>query len=285
MTPPRLPSWFVPTLLLLACSSLPAPGVRAEDDDDPVEIQKINWQPISREDFDLSLFRSQGTSVARNARNRLETQLVRHVDEIARRCDASAPQRKKLQLAGTGDITRYFDRVEALWEEMQKPPRDAEANQQRNVRLQELRLELLAGLSGQGSLFEKAVQRTLTGDQWARYEQDRLERRAVSYRARIDVVIAAWDSVVPLRAEQRRRLSELLAAETRPPRWFGELDVPVVLVQAARIPEARFREILDDEQWRLIHKLVLKGEPMRLFLERVNLLEPDALRERGDSRK
>ena len=45
------------------------------------------------------------------ARFRLETILAARVDKIARQCGLTEVQKKKLLLAGRGDIKRFFDRV------------------------------------------------------------------------------------------------------------------------------------------------------------------------------
>jgi hypothetical protein len=68
-------------------------------------------------------------------------------------------QLKKLRLAGTGDIKRYLDRVEAARVEFEAVRQDYNAGREALVRLEPLSTEYTSGPFGPGSLFEKALRK------------------------------------------------------------------------------------------------------------------------------
>src|SRR5207248_1715960 len=106
------------------------------------------------------------------------------------------------------------------------------------------------------SLFCKAVHRTLSDEQTARYEKALDERRVFRYRASVGWVVVMLGSNLGWNDEQRQRFEKILLEETRPPKKFAPADYYVVLYQAARLPEVKFKPIFDDLQWRLLsHQL------------------------------
>src|SRR5262245_26412066 len=62
--------------------------------------------------FDRSLF-GEGKAIEA-ARSRLETTLRKKIDSVDRTCGLGEVQKKKLQLAGRGDLKRFFEQAEAL---------------------------------------------------------------------------------------------------------------------------------------------------------------------------
>src|SRR5262245_20658009 len=73
----------------------------------------VQAAPVMSEDnFNQLLFRNQGNPEA--ARKRLEVVLALRADAVDRVCSLSDVQKKKLKLAGRGDIKRFFDQIEDL---------------------------------------------------------------------------------------------------------------------------------------------------------------------------
>ena len=70
-------------------------------------------RPSSIRSRSISGFSAGG--VARlGARTRLDANLALRIDDLDRACAVTELQKKKLKLAGLGDIKRYYDRVEDL---------------------------------------------------------------------------------------------------------------------------------------------------------------------------
>lgn len=265
----------VVSVLLFVCFALTVLDLPAGERKELELEWRRHLAKLTKDEFDATLVGDSVAGASNLVRKKLETQLTQAVEWVARSCDASDAQQKKLHLAGLGDIERFFDRMDVLWKELRQDAADPDEFDERVAGIRRVEGEMNAGLFGPDSLFEKAIRRTLNNEQWARYEQARLERRAAGYRARVVLVVAQWDKIVPLRAEQRRRLSDLLAAETHPPRWYGTYDFPAIMVQAARIPDGRYQAILDDEQLPLIRKLLTKSQVYEGMLQRIGVLEPN----------
>src|SRR5438477_5906783 len=64
--------------------------------------------------FDQWVFGNMGQGNAGVARNKLDSLLALHVDDLERACGLTPAQKKKFVLAGRGDIKRFFDRVEEM---------------------------------------------------------------------------------------------------------------------------------------------------------------------------
>ncbi len=112
---------------------------------------------------------------AAGTRTKLDSALALKIDELERLCGLTESQKKKLLLAGRGDIKRFFDRVEEL-------KRKFVANQNgmnQNIwqDLQPLQGELNTGLFDEESLYAKMIKRILSSDQAVHYERQLHERR------------------------------------------------------------------------------------------------------------
>jgi hypothetical protein len=203
---------------------------------------------VGREqDFDRWVFSLvRGTDAARV---RLETILATRVEKIARRSALTEVQKKKLLLAGRGDIKRLFDRVDEMKANLKG---DAEDQKKLMGFLEEMRLQRIdarGDVFGEGSIFAKALKTTLTSVQSAQYEKATRDGALARHRATIRWVVATFDTVLELNAVQHGQLETLLVEQTRPPRYFGEYDYYGVLFQASKLPETRFKSILSDRQW------------------------------------
>ena len=75
----------------------------------PVQVVR---QPSSIRTRSISGFSAGGEG--RAARARLDANLGLRIDDLDRACSITEVQKKKLKLAGLGDIKRYYDRVEDL---------------------------------------------------------------------------------------------------------------------------------------------------------------------------
>jgi len=177
--------------------------------------------------------------------------LTLRIDDIDRSCGLTESQKKKLHLAGRGDITRFFDRVS---EPSYGPAPTA----------------LDAGVLGEGSIFSKAIKKTLNEEQLATYEKTLEEKRAFRYRADVELAVAALANSLGMSALGRQRFVKLLLEETRPPKFFGSAENQVVMLQAAKLPEAKVRPIFDEAQWRVLSRSFARAIQMEQVLLRVN---------------
>jgi hypothetical protein len=223
----------------------------AAQDRDPAdnEPEKQGHAALSREQIDrLCAFAS--NNGAASSRARLESSLALQIDQIERVCGITEGQRKKLLLAGRGDIKRFFDLAnESKRRLIQAGDRQEEVARIRQV-LQGMQVSLQRGIFDDRSLFVKTRKQALGEEQNARLEATLDESRRFHHQAKVDVVVDLFDECLGLRDEQRQRLTKLLLAETRLPRrgLSAEDEIAILLLQTARVPEDRFRPILEESQ-------------------------------------
>ena len=98
--------------------------------------------------FDQWVFGNMGVANAAAARNQLDSLLTLHVEDLERTCGLTPVQKKKLLLAGRGDIKRFFDRVEER-KKFTKNRNDQNQFQQIWQEIQPLRNSFNAGFFGE----------------------------------------------------------------------------------------------------------------------------------------
>jgi hypothetical protein len=187
----------------------------------------------------------------------LESLLMARLDYLDRICALTAQERKKLALAGRGDIKRFFDRVAELRRRLPLGQHGAETARRFRLDCQQVLDSYGEQLFDERSIFSKAIPKTLTVEQFALYQKSRHAAALLELRARIDLVIQSLDIVVGLNDEQRQGMTRLLCEATRslprsPAATAADDDFAPVLAQAARIPDANLRPICDGTQWRAL---------------------------------
>jgi hypothetical protein len=235
-----------------------------------VEKMAPGW--ANADQFDQWVFNRQGG--AASARSRLETMLALHIDELNRACGLSPAQVRKLQLAGRGDVKRFFDRVEEAKRRFLVSPNNPNNNIWNEIN--PLQTAINVGLFGEDSIFAKTIKTTLSAEQSARYADIQRQRTLLRYRTTIDWWVVQVDKALGLSDQQRRQLAALLVSEGRPPRRFGQGDFWYIMLQAARLPEAKLKSILDDVQWRLIRNQLNQARAMEQWLRQSGVLPDDS---------
>lgn len=104
------------------------------------------------------------------ARAELERTLQQRLAVIRERAGLTDVQLLKLELAGRGDVSRFFDDCDAALNELVTGPPSPEMLRLIRDRCQVLRSRMLQGLHGEGSLFAKSFQTLLTDEQRRRWE-------------------------------------------------------------------------------------------------------------------
>lgn len=105
---------FAMVLLVIAADLRPGNGCWCRAYDLVRNVQQLRAVAQIDTGFNDLVFGGQGPDAEKCARNRLEQALTRKIAELDAVCTLTAEQKKKLELAGTGDIARIFDRVEEL---------------------------------------------------------------------------------------------------------------------------------------------------------------------------
>ena len=231
-------------------------------------VRAVQFSP---EQVDQWVFNRWGGSAA--TRDRLSADLALRIDDLDRACAITPIQKKKLMLAGQGDIKRYFDRVDDLKQKYTGDGSGKSANANTIWQdMQPLQIELLGGLFGADSIFAKTIRSTLDADQARHYQELLQERAAERATATIEWFVVHIDKALGLSELQRRRLVELLVSEAPPPQRFGQADFWYLMYQMTRLPEARIKAILDEPQWRLLSRQFMQARGMEPWLKSNGLI-------------
>jgi hypothetical protein len=266
------------TLLAIVAAGTSA---RAQDDDDEEEDAQqqalvVNNFLMNDAQFDQWVFGNMGVANAATARTKLDSLLTLHVDDMDRTCKLTPVQKKKLLLAGHGDMKRFFDRIEDIRKKFSKNRNDQNQFAQVWQEIQPLRNSFNSGFFDAGdSIFAKAIKATLKPEQSDKHEEVVRERLLYRYWARVDLAMELLNNEVGFTDDQRRHLVKLLHEETRPPRRLGEQDYYVVLYQLSRIPENRIKPVFEDFQWRSLKRQLDQGRGMEFFLKQNGFVAGD----------
>jgi hypothetical protein len=237
---------------LIACADARAQGVPAR----PAWTDEMFDQWIFQQDRD-----------AAGARKRLDWFLEARVEDIDRACSLTDEQKKKLQLAGRGDVKHFFDRYEVVKHKFQLVKNDEQKMQQIWQDISPLQTSLQAGLFHEDSLMAKSLHNVLTGAQSAKYDALARERRAFHHRATIERAVAMLEQSMPLRDAQRRGLIALLMKQTKPARKSSQYDYYLVMYQLGRVPEDILKPLFDKAQWKVVNRQLDQYKRVLPFLK------------------
>ncbi len=227
---------------------------------------------LTDDQFDQWVFGGPRNSHA--GRTKLDSLLTLQIDDVSRICKLSDAQKRKLSLAGHGDIKRFFDRVEEKRKKFNKVKQDQNKIGEIYQELLPLQAVLNSGLFGEGSLYAKTIRTVLSDEEDAQYQKAIQEKSQFRYRAKVELVVAQLDQSVGFRDDQRRKLVDLIVNETSTPTRFGQYDYYLVLYQAGKIGEAKLKPLFEARQWALLNRQLNQGRGMEQFLRTQGLLPP-----------
>ncbi|MHB1555842.1 MAG: hypothetical protein ACYC61_00040 [Isosphaeraceae bacterium] len=276
MTEPDRPRyrWLLAAMVLAVVGSASVVRAQQIDDEDEEEapvaqagMVRMNAIIMNDAQFDQWVFGNMGVANPGAARNKLDSMLTLNIEGLDRVCGLTPFQKKKLTLAGHGDIKRFFDRIADLRKKFTKDRNDQNAWQKLWQEVQPLRNSFNSGFFEGDSIYAKAIKATLSPEQTARHKQLLLERTHYRYWAKVDLAMELLNNEVGFTDDQRLQTLKLLKEETKPPLKLGENDYYVVLYQLSRIPEARLKPVFEDVQWNYLKRQLDQGRGMAMFLK------------------
>lgn len=239
--------------VLRAADAVSEPQERIELEDAPANAMQAAVIHFPEGSLDLQMF---GKGLE-DGRKDLELRVRLKLKEIDRNCRLSDEQKEKLLLAARGDFLKLWNSVAALHKKFNdfKDEEDGITQtqwQEISTDLEPLRTQYHSGLTGEGSLFRKAVRKVLDPEQLATFDRVEAERAAFRQRTRIALAVAEFERAIPLREEQRIALSKMLIERKAMAGAFvaGEscMDLLVVMTLLSNAPEAELQSVLDDKQ-------------------------------------
>lgn len=248
------------TVATIAVAALMLPVVRAQHDDEPEEgedavnrelflgeVRRFQEQQLRTEltEFLQRRLTAFGGTPA-GLRKHLETCLTGRLDALDSTCHITAAQRKKLQVAGRGDIKRLMDRIDPIFNGSAKLNRDEADHLLGETR--DLDRVLKVPFNA-GSLFSKAMINTLTHEQFAENARALREKNSAWYVNAVTDAVRRLAKIADLSEAQAEKLSKLILTETSPPQKFGSADYSFVMFRTSKLSETKLRQILDERQW------------------------------------
>jgi hypothetical protein len=262
------------TLALLAGSARAQQPPGFDDDLEPEEgadqNQMEQFTGWTDETFDQWVF-GQRTPAA--AKTRLLSLLTLQIEDVDRTCGLTETQKAKLELAGRGDLKHLYDRVAEKKRKLQLVKNDRNKIGTIFQEIQPLQSAFNSGPFDESSIFFKSIKGTLDPAQTAKYDKTLNDKRLFRYKAKIDLTVAFLDNAVGFKADQRKKLAELLLAETKPPKRYGQYDYYVVMWQAAKLPEDKLKSLFDNTQWKLLTRQLTQVQGMGQFLKQNGYLD------------
>lgn len=238
----------------LVVAAVILPSLRAFAAPDDVEAKAVPEQAFNQffmndENFEANVFQPSGN--AKQARSSIESKLKLQLNEIHRICQLDDAQLRKLKLAAGFDVKRFFDEVDVVRQKFKAGKHDQAAWNQIWQEINPLQMKMATGLFNESSFFCKSIPKTLSEEQYAKYDAVMIERRRFRYQCAIETALTQFEDVIPLTHAQHEAIVKLIFEETSPPLVFGQHDYQVVMYQFSRISEAKLKAILDDRQWSL----------------------------------
>lgn len=227
-----------------------------------------NQFDLNEQTFNSWLYgNSQGRDIA--------SALAAEIEGIDRICKLTPAQRNKLKLAGRGDEVRFSERVDELRTRLVGKSYDQNKINEIYQEIQPLAMEYRAGVLGKSSLFYKVLHRTLDPQQQKEFQRIQAERRQARHEARIRLFIVQLERSCPLTDEQRTNLMDVFLKETRPAETINEYEQYVLLYYAAKVPEEKFADFLDEAQRKVLMMHLQQGRGMEQFLRQQGMLPED----------
>ena len=277
--------WCVALSAILIALSVSWP-TRADDDDDDDDVKPVadaRQINLTDQSFDQMVFGdalnvnqvvvvendvrrevSESISAAGMARKRMESLIYSEIRWIELRCRLTEAQKKKLRLAGRGDIESFFSRAAELRAKVVGRSLDQQEYSEFSIQMSLLRMASQIGLLNDTSLFRKTLRRTLDEQQRADYQQLLRQRQLAAVETSLPVRDGVNNNnarvlVWKVSLATRRKIGELIVAEGRLPESPTPYMNYIVLLEADRIAE-QIRPLMDDEQWEAFQKLVAQAK-------------------------
>lgn len=249
-------------------------------------LQAAVWQPVAVAQNEFHMTEQQFDSwltSGSNVRNQspsehLQANFEMRLRDIDQLCKLSDEQRDRLQLAGAGDIARFERQVAAVRQELVGKTFDqGKIGEIYSNKIAPLNQAWQRGVFGDDSLFNKILATTLEAEQAETFDAAIEERRNRQHAVVLRVFVAKLERSVPMTAEQRTALLELLDKHSEPPLRSPQQQYAqyLALYQFSLVPEQALNEIFDEKQRTALKQVRQQGQQYKRWLQQQGLLAED----------
>lgn len=210
------------------------------------------------------------------ARETLISRIDFEVDRIERIASLTEEQKAKIRLAGTGDVKHFFDEVRVArrkFIELGDVPQNQinEAYQLASPLAQRLNL----GLFDADSLLKKVARTAPDPEQAEIIRQEVLRRQQQQKKYAIKAYVAILGRTIPLTSMQRAQLIETIEECVEIKNSKTPYIAQIVAYRMSQVPEERFRNMLDDNQFDAIKKMFDQAKALRPMLIEQGLIDDE----------
>ena len=270
-------------LLSFAIVGFSGGPVFALADDDVVE--NVDVQPrftISEQQFDQSVFNTRGAVVIANggrlkqvvvsqttpieqAKSQLETYINAEIATVVLRCNLTETQKKKLRLAGRGDIADFFARVMELRRRCTSESMTQQEYTTLHAEMTKLRMMIQTGSISDATLICKTLRRILSDEQSVLYKTLERERRIAIITESLATQWGQNSKPVRLAKEAQQQFVDVLLQHGRLPTNQSPYRLYFVLLEIDRL-EDRLKPLLSDEEWQQFQFPISQAKRIEPFL-------------------
>ncbi len=203
-------------------------------------------EPITVEFLNQYLFGQNRSEL--NMRKRFENQLDSEIGDLSQTCLLTPAQKTLAELAGRGDIVRFFHPFEEFRQRYQGVPLSTDLLKEirQDTRLLQLKLSIV--WSGEHSLLYKTLANSLQADQIARFNTWKASRRRAIHQAAVNSAIQVIRTApAPISRDRQQQLTRFLLRETQsPPISVPGWDAYFILLQVGRWEKSKLAKAFDE---------------------------------------
>ncbi len=210
--------WTSLTAIILTCSAVQAQVQLSEQE--------------AEQYVESFIFTNQGP--ASTPRSCLEKSLSSKIAELDRLCKLTLEEKQKLQLAGNGDIYRFFRQVDELKREIRRSTQ-FEDSQIPSSRMRALQIIYECRLTNANSLFCKSIPTILSDQQLAVYTPWKEKEGRRNREVIIDWLLSSLAENLKLREDERRQMRSVLLKEIPICPMHGSYEMDCLIIQIGKL--------------------------------------------------
>ena len=183
-----------------------------------------------------------------------QTKLV--VDLIAKVVSIDDSQKRKLNLAVAGDLTRFYRELEIVREKTKDLDIQNQADMQKAWQeVMPVRKRADEGILSENSLFDKVLGSVLSLEQREQYNKYLRDKEIALFKAILRAAVSDMEKSLPLTSQQRTDLIELVEKKPFPRRITRAYHAYVGVILLGRLSDQETAAILDEHQQKTFNKL------------------------------
>lgn len=201
---------------------------------------------VDRNTVEQWIFQQQGSAI--EGRKKLESQLSLELGMLKNSLQLDDAQIAKIELAGKGDIKRFFDRISAVVSKIEA----MEMNQNQMGEAYQLTIplatEVNTGLFNESSLMHKVLHGSISAEQSQLLLAEAKLRRKLLVESLIKGFVMTLGRTVPMTADQSRKMIDILVSKTQNDRLEGEYASYLIAYRWSTVPEEQLQTFLHEKQ-------------------------------------